>query len=120
MMKFRTSQSRHQKHMAAFNMTWDLYLMNRFLRLWENKHEKEESFFVSDDYVLRSLLRLAVEVKTQGLKPIQPYLNVYTWSVIKELLDNYQNRTDRAYKSETWGPEYRADLIKKLETKLFS
>ncbi|MEO8327335.1 MAG: hypothetical protein ABI618_15900, partial [Nitrospirota bacterium] len=93
---------------------------NSFFRLWTNKHEKEETFFVSDDNALRSLLRLAVEVQTQWLKPIQPYLETRTWSVVRDLLENYQGRTDRAYKSEAWGPEYRADLIEKLERKLFA
>ncbi len=95
--------------------------MNRFFRLWTSKHQKEETFFVSDDNAIKSVLRLAVEVQKKGsLKPIQTYFEPHTWSVVKELLDNYHDRSDRIYLSETWGPDYEAGLIGQLEDKLFS
>jgi len=120
MMKFKISQSIQQKRAALDNMTWDLYFMNHFFRLWQKKKDKEETFFVSDDKAVGSLMNLMVLVQTkEWLEPIRPYLNTKALDTIKDLLANCKDRTDRIYQSESWGQTYRADLIATLQNKLF-
>jgi hypothetical protein len=121
MMKVSPVQGEHERRSAAFNMTWDLYLMTRFFAFWTNKTETEEYIFVSDDNALRSVLRLAISVQQQGgLEPLQSYLNPRVWGAVRALLDGRQNRTDRIYGTGEWNPDHRKKLIDQFECSIFS
>jgi hypothetical protein len=121
MMKYRTNQTTHERRSAAFNMTWDMYLMTRFFKYWTDKDASCETLFVSDDNALRAVLRLSIDVQKAGkLDPIGQYLEPQVFKSVCDLLENHQSHKDRIYGTEQWVPEHRAALISELERKLFS
>lgn len=121
MMKYKGGENIHQKRTAAFNMTWDLYLMSRFFKYWTEKDASKETFFVSDDRALKSVLRLAVDVQmAHDLEPIAPYLSRQVFTTVRDLVQNRESRVDRIYGTDQWSPKHRSTLINELEHRIFS
>lgn len=121
MMKYRVNQDVHQRRSAAFNMTWDLYLMTRFFKYWTDKDASCETIFVSDDNALRAVLRMSIDVQKAGkLDSIGRHLEPQIFKSVCDLLENHKSRKDRIYGTDQWGVEHRAALISELERKLFS
>lgn len=120
MMKYKVGENGHQKRSAAFNMTWDLYLMSRFFKYWTEKDASCETIFVSDDKALQSVLRLSIDVqRAGGLEPIAQHLDSRVFASVHDLLQNSGSRVDRIYGTNRWSAEYRFTLISELEHKLF-
>lgn len=120
MMKFKKSLNIENKRHSVSNMTWDLYIMTQFFRNWTEKDENEEYLFASDDGAFCKLLRLAINVqKSQDFSPIKHLMNQSEYKGAIELLDLDNNTSERMYKSQEWGVEYRAKLISDYEKKLY-
>ncbi len=121
MMKYKSSQDRNERRSALWNMTWDLYIMNQFFRKWTENNNKQEFLFASDDNAFCELLRLAIDVqKHENFTPLNSYLTDSGYIEAKKFLETDVNDIERMYWSETWGPEYRKNLISKYEKKLLS
>ncbi len=94
--------------------------MNQFFRKWTENNKKQEFLFASDDNAFCELLRLAIDVqKHENFTPLNSYLTESGYIEAKKFLDTDVNNVERVYWSETWGPEYRKNLISKYEKKLF-
>jgi len=120
MMKYKKNKSPEERRRAVCNMTWDLYIMNQFFRKWTKKDDNEEFLYASDDSAFCLLLREAVQVQIkQSLEPIKHYMNQDEYEVSRKLLGENLEIPGRAYDSNEWGSEYRADLIEKYEHKLY-
>lgn len=121
MMKYSKSHAIEKRRQSISNMTWDLYIMNQFFRRWTRKSENEEFLFASDDKAFGSLLRAAIEIqKTDNFEPIKSFLSPLEYSSAVRILEVDRTSESRAYNSEEWGSEYRARLINKYESKLFT
>jgi hypothetical protein len=119
MMKFKLSQSTPERKRALVNMTWDLFLVDRYLKNWVDPKKKREEILFSQDIVVKELLRTAISVQyAEGIDPFFNYLRESQYLRCKELLNSASFREDRVYLGKAWNPEYRADLIRKLEHEL--
>jgi len=100
-------------------MTWDLFLVDRYLKNWVDPKKKREEILFSQDIVVKELLRTAISVQyAEGIDPFFNYLRESQYLRCKELLNSASFREDRVYLGKAWNPEYRADLIRKLEHEL--
>jgi hypothetical protein len=121
MMKFKPTSSPDHKRKSVENMTWDLYIMSQFFKMWTEKNKNDEFLYASDDNAFCSLLRNAIQVqKEQGLAPIKHYMNESEYESAVKLLSANEKDRGRAYTSTEWGPDYRAKLIAEYDNVLYS
>jgi len=66
LMKYKPSMSTAKKKDALINMTWDLFLIDKFFEGWANKKQNKESIYASNDKPLKSVLELAISIQTKG------------------------------------------------------
>lgn len=120
MMKFKHDTSEYLKRSAVFNMTWDLFHIDHYFKNWVNPEKEWEELFFTQDRMLRSLFRLAIEVQYAGdISPLLRYLSSSQASKCRTLLYDGNNRNDRIYGTSMWSPEHRESLIRNLEYELF-
>ena len=121
MMKYKKSQEIHKNHHSLWNMTWDLYIMSQFFRMWTDKKEKQEFLFASDDNAFCELLRSTIEVqKQENFLPLKPYLTDSAYEEAQKYHEMNLSTVERAYQSDDWGTQYRKEFISKYENKLLS
>lgn len=119
MMKFRLSQTLPERKRALTNMTWDLYLVNSYLRNWSNPDKGREEILFTQDKVVKELLRTAIKIQYADTRSrFSDYLNESQCQRCNELLDTASCRKDRVYMGSNWNPEYRIALIFSLEKDL--
>lgn len=121
LMKYKPSLSTTQKKDALINMTWDLFLIDKFFEGWGSKEQNKEFIYASNDKPLKSVLELAISIQTHGngnhLK------NDLTPSLIQEInsLEFAMKLTKgRKINDITDIKHYRDKLIKTLESTLLS
>ena len=120
MMKYKIGESEHSKRSATFNMTWDLYHIDHFFKNWIDPEKEREELFFTQDRVLHSLFRLAIEVQYSGdISTLLNYLTSSQASMCRSLIDGLNNRDDRVYGICAWSPEHREMLIRSLEKELY-
>ncbi len=120
MMKFKNDGNEYLKRTAVFNMTWDLFHIDHYFKNWINPEKEWEELFFTQDRMLRSLFRLAIEVQYAGeMTPLLTYLSSPKATMCQTLIEGYSDRNDRVYGTSRWSPEHRKNLIRNLETELF-
>lgn len=116
MMKYSESQSASDRRKALCNMTWDLFLVNQYLKNWADPTKSREEVLFTQDKVVKELLRMAISVQyAEGVEPLLRYLRVSEAVRCRELIDNANSRDGRVYQTSVWTPAYRNGLILKLE-----
>lgn len=119
MIKYRKNDSKEKKIQQVRNMTWDIYFMNRFLRLWQNKGTNEEIIFASNDNVIKKILPLVIEINKCGsFEPVKKYINDKDYKELNEAADILKFAANRVYDTDKWTIEYRKSMIEKLEETL--
>ncbi len=82
MMKYKVADDPRSKQRSAFNMTWDLYNLNRYFRMWTEQEPQQESMFASGDKVFNAILRKSIKVQqTSCLDSFEEFLpqNIVTY-----------------------------------------
>lgn len=121
MIKFKTKDERDKKILQLKNMTWDLYYMNNYFRLWQNKDEKTDFIFASDDNIVREILRAAILIqKKESLNALKEYLHPNEEKYLNSIETLFTSTDNRVYGSNKWTPEYREKLIQEKENILLS
>jgi hypothetical protein len=119
MMKYSESLSPSDRRKALCNMTWDLFLVNQYLKNWADPRKTREEVFFTQDKVVKELLRMAISVQyAEGVEPLLRYLRVSEALRCRELIDSANSRDGRVYRTSVWSPSYRDSLILKLESGL--
>lgn len=119
MMKFKSGLPAARNLAGLRNMTWDLYHINHYFRNWTDPEKDWEEMLFTQDQALRDSLNLAIRIEyLNDLDPLLRLLRPHEIPECRELLEQCCDRSDRAYLSEKWSPEYRASLIDQLETEL--
>jgi hypothetical protein len=121
LMKFRLSQTASDRKSAAVNMTWDLFLLDKFIEYWSKKQPNQEFMFASNDKSMKVLLSDLIKVNKAGsLSSLENHISpdsVHYLQNVTEVAASSANRTIHAI--EDFGA-YRRDLIEKNECVLFS
>jgi hypothetical protein len=66
LMKYKEGLAKNRRGDALLNMTWDLFLLDKFFESWVNKKTKQEFIFVSNDIPLKKVLELAISIQKTG------------------------------------------------------
>lgn len=66
LMKYKPNLTTSQKKNAIINMTWDLFLIDKFFEAWANKEHNKQFIYASNDKPLKSVLELAISIQTKG------------------------------------------------------
>lgn len=121
MMKYKTTDSQKERKKQVFNMTWDLYMMNFFIRNWIPKQEMKEFIYATDDKAFKQLLKIAIKVQIcKNPTPFKENLHKADYENLIKIWDITIPDSERIYQSEKWTPEYRKKLIQKYELELLS
>lgn len=119
MIKYKTNMSKEEKILALRNMTWDLYYMNSYFRQWQNKAERQEYLFASNDNVVREILQSAIRAaKSENWDFLKNILTQSEFLSFNEIFIFLKENKDRKYQSSEWSEECREGLIKEVELKL--
>ncbi|MDO6528007.1 hypothetical protein Q4519_20235 [Motilimonas sp. 1_MG-2023] len=117
MMKYKVSDDPCSKQRSAFNMTWDLYNLNRYFRMWTDRDSEQEGMFASGDKVFNAVLRKSIKVQqTSCLDCFEDFLPQDVVSYLEKITSHPSEYFDRVYDSVDWSPSYRAELISKYES----
>ncbi len=121
MVKFKHSSKKQDKLKQLYNMTWDLFFMNNFIRLLTDKDDRSEIILATDDKIIRQVLRAALDVQNEGsLQKLKSYLPIKEHGLVDIVEDEIENTKDRTYDSIKWSMEYREELISNGEQVVLS
>jgi hypothetical protein len=119
MMKFNERDDRQERISAIENMTWDLFMISKFIRKWAEPEEDKENFFVSDDKAFSEVLRVVIALQTStSFSVLAPHVDSDTieyLTYIEQLRQRTPKDRKRVYLSEQWNHDYRDGLIRELE-----
>jgi hypothetical protein len=119
MMKYKHSEEPLKRKSALYNMTWDLYALNKYFQDWTKRDRNKECLYASDDKAFKHLLKISVDIQNVGsLEPLRDYLEGTDLDYIDKIIKNPNQFFDRVYNGEHWTPEYRQQLIDNLNKKL--
>lgn len=63
LMKYKPTLTLRQKKGALVNMTWDLFLVDKFFEDWVRKEKNREFIYASNDRPLREVLEMAISIQ---------------------------------------------------------
>ncbi len=119
MVKYKSNSSRQDKKQQLKNMTWDLFIMNHFMRAWQKKSEHQEILFASDDFVLKTMMKVGISIEAKmSIEGIQSFIDPEDYVIISETIEQIDNESSRVYQTENWTYDYRDELIEEFENKL--
>lgn len=117
MMKYKVSDEPCSKQRSAFNMTWDLYNLNRYFRMWTERVPKQEGIFASGDKVFNAILRKSIKVQQSScLDCFKDFLPQDIVSYLERITFQPGKHFNRVYDSPDWSPSHRDELIRKYES----
>lgn len=119
MMKYKHSEEPLKRKKALYNMTWDLYAMNKYFQDWTKREDDKECLYASDDKAFNYLLKISVAIQnSHTIEPLREYLEGDDLDYIDKITKNPNQYFDRVYDGEHWTPNYRKKLIDDLSKKI--
>ncbi len=115
MMKYKATNLPEQRKKQVFNMTWDLYMMNSFMRNWIPKQETKEFIYATDDKAFKKVLNIVTQIQILGnYTPFKGSLHQTDYKNLIKIWDMSIPDSERIYQSEKWTREYRKELIQQF------
>lgn len=121
LMKYKPEASLNDKKQSLYNMTWDLFLLDKFFEGWVKKPKEKEFIYASNDKPLKKVLELAISIQLQGT--CNHLISLIPEAVISELNNipyKMNTQTGRTMFSTNNFQQYRNDLIKTHESLLLA
>ncbi len=116
LMKYKPKFSVEQNKKHIINMTWDLFLLDKFFEKWVGKEGHKEFIYASDDKPLKDVLEMAISMQINGNG------NHLVRELPSSLIGDFNNISDRMGNSEgrrisdvTDFKAFRDDLINQYE-----
>lgn len=118
LMKYKLGMNAKQKRAALVNMTWDLFLLDKFFEYWVKKPPGKEFLYASNDIPLRQVLCLAISIQLHG--SCDNLADILSEPLIQELNripDGMKSKADRKAQglSANDFQRYRNELITRNE-----
>lgn len=121
MMKYRRNDDKKRKKEQIENMTWDIFIINNYFRRMQEKKESEEYIVASNDNVLKTVLKAALEVQNLfDFNSLKKYLHESNYEMI-DIIESIKNsEMKREFNGVGFNNEnQRYTLIDEYEKKLF-
>lgn len=107
MIKFKKKYGQFERKKAIQNMTWDLYLIDHFIKKFGNKPETEEFILASADRALREVCELAIKISSnQDPEQLKKVLDKETF--------NYWTYSENIFKDTTIVRHFPVDQDNKI------
>lgn len=116
LMKYTTNHSLEKRKNALINMTWDLFLLDKFFENWIKNEEHKQFIYASNDKPLKEVLEIAILIQIKGNgEHLGNYLSPPLIKKINEI-DNMMDKTKgRSIINVTDFKFYRDKLIAQEE-----
>ncbi|MGI3105285.1 hypothetical protein ACRTEQ_20840 [Vibrio alginolyticus] len=66
LMKYAPKHSAEKNKKHLVNMTWDLFLLDKFFENWVSKSDVQEFIYASNDKPLQEVLKIAINIQNDG------------------------------------------------------
>ncbi|NQY93885.1 MAG: hypothetical protein HRT43_06945, partial [Campylobacteraceae bacterium] len=120
LMKYKLHLSVEKKKDALINMTWDLFLLDKFFEKWREKEQNKEFIYASNDKPLKEVLEIAISIQLEGnsnhLAGYLPSSLIKEVNGIKGMMAKTQGRK---IEDVTDFKCYRDELINQIELVVF-
>lgn len=119
LMKYNPKHSAERNKKHLINMTWDLFLLDKFFENWVKKDANEEFIYASNDKPLKEVLEIAISIQNNN------NANSIDNDLSPSLMKNFESISNKM--AETKGrrivkvtdfKKYRDELIKSVEETL--
>jgi len=121
LMKYKPGLSVEERKNSLINMTWDLFLLDKFFETWVKNEQNKEFIYASNDKRLKETLEMAISIQ---IKKNANHLDDYiSSSLIKKInkIDGMMNETKgRSIVAAEDFKSYRDELINKNESVVLS
>lgn len=116
LMKYKPTLTPRERKDALVNMTWDLFLVDKFFEDWVRKEKNREFIYASNDRPLREVLEMAISIQLNaGGGHLVDDLPPYLIKIINEIDIVARKTKGRSAVDATDFKGYRDRLINEVE-----
>ncbi|NRB38340.1 MAG: hypothetical protein HRU20_07705 [Pseudomonadales bacterium] len=121
LMKYKLSMSNNDKRKSLVNMTWDLFLIDKFFEQWVQKVKGKEFLYASNDAPLKEVLEIAISIQEEGNgNHLQEVISTSLINKINEVSCMMKETEGRNINDVSDFKTYRDKLINQAETVVLS
>lgn len=118
LMKFSASANLIEKKKSLWNMTWDLFLLDKFFEYWVKKPTNNEFIYASNDGPLKRVLEIAISIQVNEscnhLSGLIPEVIIKLINKIQDAINEQNDHSRKLFRAPDF-QNYRASLIKQYE-----
>ena len=116
LMKYKSNLSTEKKKDALINMTWDLFLIDKFFEKWIKKEQNEEFIYASNDKPLKEVLEIAISIQIkESANHLEDSLSQPLIEIINGIDKVMKNKNGRRIANVTDFAYHRNELINQYE-----
>lgn len=117
-MKFKKNQSKSDNEQAIYNMTWDIYNINRYYLLGRSENSQKQYLFASSDKLLSKILRICIKISYGNFETINEYIeDTKNLELFKKLINSRIN--NKNIERDAMKKEFLYSEITSLKNNLF-
>jgi hypothetical protein len=121
LMKYKVTTSPQDRKKSLFNMTWDLFYVDKFFEKWVARDGEIEFIYATNDQPLKEVLYRAISLQLQPeATQFSDELQDDLIKVIAAIPDRIADDNGRKLKRDMDFKTYRDNLISELEEKLLA
>ncbi|TMO68516.1 hypothetical protein [Pseudoalteromonas aurantia] len=116
LMKYNPKHSVEKNKNHVVNMTWDLFLIDKFFENWVGKLDKQEFIYASNDKPFQEVLKAAIKIQNEGKGvELAEDLSTRLISSFVSTFDQVENQQGRRITSVTDFSSFREGVINNYE-----
>lgn len=118
LMKYNASANSIKKKKSLWNMTWDLFILDKFFEYWVKKPSANEFIYASNDGPLKRVLELAISIQVNescnNLSSFIPDAVIEQINKIQGIIDEQNDHSRKLFCAPDF-QKYRSSLITQYE-----
>ena len=119
MNKVKKNASIDQKLRQLYNMTWDLFFIDKFLHYLLEQSKEYEVIVATDDKATKKVLNAVLHIqRNEDFNALKDFLPQRDHCLISTFLENSNTISNRVYGTNDWNFNHRESLISELENEL--
>jgi hypothetical protein len=123
LMKYNAKASLIEKKKSLLNMTWDLFLLDKFFEYWVGKPSSNEFIYASNDKPLKYVLELAISIQVREssshLTGIISDRVIHSINRIQSIIEGEHDQNRKMFNAPNF-QQYRSNLIEQNEKVLLT
>ena len=114
LMKYNAKENLIEKEKSLLNMTWDIFLLDKFFECWVGKTSGKEFIYASNDKPLKHVLELAISIQVREssshLVDVISDRVICSINGIQSLIENKCHKNRKIFNAPNF-QQYRLNLI---------